>query len=60
MNTDEKTTVIIVSQRASAIMHADSIIVLDDGMISGIGTHDELLKSNEVYKEIYMSQNTVK
>ncbi len=54
------TTVIIVSQRASAIMHADNIIVLDDGVISGMGTHDELMKTNEVYKEIYHSQNAMK
>ena len=50
------TTVFIVSQRASSIMHADKIIVLDDGRAVGIGTHDELLKTSEVYKEIYASQ----
>lgn len=60
MDSQEKTTVIIVSQRASAIMHADKIVVLDDGEISGIGTHEELLENNQVYKEIYMSQNAVK
>ncbi len=54
------TTVIIVSQRASAIMHADKIIVLDEGAISGIGTHKELMESNEVYKEIYSSQNAMR
>ena len=50
------TTVFIVSQRASSIMHADKIIVLDDGRTVGIGTHDELIKTSEVYKEIYASQ----
>ena len=54
-----KTTVIIVAQRATAIMHADSIIVLDDGVISGIGTHKELMENNEVYREIYTSQNSL-
>lgn len=52
----ENTTVFIVSQRTSSIMHADSIIVLDDGEAVGIGTHDELLKNCPVYKEIYDSQ----
>lgn len=49
-------TTFIVSQRASSIMHADKIIVLDDGEIAGLGTHDELLKNCEVYQEIYYSQ----
>lgn len=49
-------TVFIVSQRASTIMHADRIIVLDDGHAVGIGTHGELLESCEVYREIYSSQ----
>lgn len=49
-------TVITVSQRTSSIAHADKIIVLDDGKIAGAGTHDELLSSCEVYKEIYDSQ----
>ncbi len=47
---------VIVSQRVASIGSADKIIVMDDGMISGIGTHDELLKDNEVYREIYESQ----
>jgi len=51
-------TVVIVSQRASSIMHADKIIVLDDGEAVGIGTHEELLSSCPVYKEIYDSQFT--
>ncbi len=49
-------TTFIVSQRASSIMHADKIIVLDDGEISGLGTHEELLQDCEVYQEIYYSQ----
>lgn len=49
-------TVFIVSQRTSSIRHADKIIVLDDGQVCGIGTHDELLKNCEVYQEIYQSQ----
>ena len=49
-------TVFIVSQRASSVMNADMIIVLDDGKAVGIGTHDELLKTCEVYEEIYYSQ----
>ena len=50
------TTIFIVSQRASTIMHADKIVVLDDGEIAGLGTHEELLASCEVYQEIYYSQ----
>lgn len=49
-------TVIIVSQRSSSIQYADQIIVLDDGKIVGIGTHESLLADNEVYQEIYYSQ----
>ncbi len=49
-------TVFIVSQRASSIMHADKILVLDDGRLDGIGRHEELLISSPVYKEIYTSQ----
>ena len=52
----EDMTVFIVSQRASSVMNADMIIVLDDGKAVGIGTHDELLKTCEVYEEIYYSQ----
>lgn len=51
-----QTTVFIVSQRASTIMHADKIIVLDDGEVAGLGTHEELLANCEVYQEIYYSQ----
>ena len=50
-------TVFIVSQRSSSIMHADKIVVLDDGKVCGIGTHNELLSSCEEYQEICSSQN---
>jgi ABC-type multidrug transport system fused ATPase/permease subunit len=49
-------TVFIVSQRTASIQYADKIIVLDDGVIVGIGTHEELLKSCQIYQEIYDSQ----
>lgn len=49
-------TVFIVSQRASSLMHADQIIVLDDGDVVGLGTHEELLKSCATYQEIYYTQ----
>lgn len=49
-------TVFIVSQRAASLMHADMIIVLDDGAVAGMGTHEELLRNCEVYQEIYYSQ----
>lgn len=52
----EEMTVFIVSQRASTIMNADKIIVMDDGEIAGIGTHQSLLKDCEVYQEICQSQ----
>jgi ATP-binding cassette subfamily B protein len=50
------TAVLIIAQRVSTIIHADMIIVLDEGKIVGTGTHDELLKNNETYKEIVSSQ----
>lgn len=52
----ENTTVFIVSQRATTIKNADNIIVLDDGEVAGIGTHEELLRSCEIYREICLSQ----
>ena len=55
-----KTTCIIVSQRASSVMHADKILVLDDGKCVGEGKHEELLKNCEVYREIYDSQYKIK
>lgn len=54
--TKKHATVFIVAQRISSIMHADKIIVLDQGKMAGIGTHEELLKSCEVYQEIAHSQ----
>lgn len=53
---DKNMTVFIVSQRTSSIQHADKIIVLEDGCIAGIGTHQELLDTCSVYQEIYYSQ----
>ena len=53
---DYSPTVFIVSQRASSILHADLIIVLDDGDVVGLGTHGELLDNCETYREIYNSQ----
>ena len=50
------TTKIIIAQRISSVLDADKIIVMDDGRITGIGTHDELIENNEEYKEIYYSQ----
>ena len=53
---DYNPTVFIISQRTSSIAHADKIVVLDDGVVDGIGTHNELLQNSEVYREIYESQ----
>nr|WP_294344935.1 ABC transporter ATP-binding protein [uncultured Clostridium sp.] len=50
-------TIIIISQRISSIVSADKILVLDDGKVMGLGTHEELLNSCDTYKEIYMSQS---
>ena len=49
-------TVIIVAQRINTILNADQIIVLEDGKVVGKGTHEELLKNNEIYKQIALSQ----
>ncbi len=53
-------TKIIIAQRISSVIDADKIIVMDDGVITGIGTHDELLENNKEYGEIYYSQNEKK
>lgn len=50
------TTKIIIAQRVSSVQEADKIIVLDDGAVSAIGTHEELLKNSEIYREVYESQ----
>jgi len=50
------TTKLIIAQRISSVEQADKIIVLDDGKINGVGTHKELLENNEIYKEVYFSQ----
>ncbi|HCG36520.1 MAG TPA: ABC transporter, partial [Clostridiales bacterium] len=49
-------TKIIIAQRISSVMEADQIVVMEDGTITGMGTHEELLKSNTEYQEIYYSQ----
>ena len=49
-------TKIIIAQRVSSIEDADQIIVLDDGKIAGVGTSEELLQTNEIYREVYESQ----
>lgn len=51
-----ETTKLIIAQRVSSVQHADHIIVLEDGRINGYGTHEELLKNNEIYREVYESQ----
>ena len=53
---DYKPATVIISQRTASIQHADKIVVLDDGAVAGIGTHDALLKTCSVYREIYESQ----
>lgn len=53
---EKNMTVIIVSQRAASIQYADKIVVLDDGAVAGIGTHEQLLAGNMIYQEIYYSQ----
>ncbi|MGN0515914.1 ABC transporter ATP-binding protein, partial [Eubacterium sp.] len=56
LSLDYRPTLFIVSQRTSSILTADKIVVLDDGRVVDIGTNDELLKSCEIYREIYLSQ----
>ena len=52
----KETTKIIIAQRISSIMEADKIIVLDDGQINGIGTHEELMRNNAIYQDVFNSQ----
>ncbi len=54
-----QTTKIIIAQRVSSVQDADKIIIMDNGKINGIGTHEELLTTNEIYREIYETQNKV-
>lgn len=49
-------TKLIIAQRISSVMDADVILVLDDGKISGMGTHEQLMASNQIYREVYQSQ----
>ena len=53
-------TKIIIAQRISSVKDADIIVVMDDGQITGVGNHDELMKTNQEYKEIYASQTDMK
>ena len=50
------TTKLIIAQRISSVQHADRIIVMDEGRIDGIGTHEQLLETNEIYRDVYESQ----
>ena len=50
------TTTFIIAQRISSIQDADKIIVMEGGRINGVGTHEELLRTNDIYREVYTSQ----
>ena len=50
------TTKLIIAQRITSVADADRIVVLENGRIDGVGTHEELLKTNEIYRDVYTSQ----
>ena len=52
------TTKFIIAQRISSVQNADRIIVLDNGVVNGFGTHEELLASNDIYRDVYESQTS--
>ena len=52
------TTKLIIAQRVSSVMDADRIIIMEEGRVDGFGTHEELLKTNEIYREIYETQTS--
>ena len=52
-------TKIVIAQRISSIEDADQIVVMNDGRIDAVGTHEELIKNNKIYQEVYYTQNKV-
>ena len=52
------TTKLIIAQRISSVQDADRIVVMDNGKINGVGTHEELLKTNEIYRDVFESQTS--
>jgi len=51
-----ESTVFIISQRASSVRHADKILVMEEGCVKAMGTHEQLMKDSDLYREIYFSQ----